>query len=345
MNPVFLDQLPQALIEVTDTKISYFNRKAKTLFHQLEQDQNASWLLDKMPKQRGQVQLPEGKQSYQRIQQDQTLLFTLEPASEQSLEKNHILHLLSEIRQETHNISLASQAIAQGKEKTVPLSHINHNLVKLQRLLKNCQNSLEPPAQTRSGSYDLAGLLTLLCAEMNSHRFQGGDKTISFSTSNPSLIAIGNCYDIRQVVMGLVTNGLLVGNKVKISLREEKDHALVTIQDENTQVIQEPVAEFLSGNANHPGVQPGWGAGLNLMALQNILSTLNYNLWVECPKSGGLKLTISVPLPNKAQLDIAANTPNAAYEVFLDLDGGYSDLLINLSPVLSEEEFTPSNLV
>ncbi len=342
MNPIFYDQLPMALLQTEGKHLTFQNKKAKKVFPNLHKEESAVKFLEKkMPSSRGEIRLGTEKYVYTREEKEGMVLYTLEPLPSFPLDATQIDKLLYAFREGLTSISTASDAIAEGKELLPRLYSINASLAKLQRLTSNCQLAIDENVSLSLGTIDVVGLISQLTIEVNT---LFPDKSIEFDTKESSVIALGNSHYFRKVLLGIITNGFQTSSLVKIRLQKNKTNLFIELCDSSPLSLERSAIDLLSGRSQGQIPKPKEGAGLSLLAIQKILKALDYQLWAETPDSGGFQLIISIPLPTKNEIDAAMNHPNAALQVFLDDDGGFSDLLLNLSPVLEDKYFSPEDL-
>ncbi|MFI3253088.1 MAG: hypothetical protein R3Y63_01935 [Eubacteriales bacterium] len=342
MNPIFYDQLPLALIQSEGEELSFQNQQGKKLFPNLEQEKYPTeYLQTKMPNTKGEITIKGKDFTYTRQEIENVVLYTLQEKQSFPLDREQCFRILCALRESMAAITTASQGLARGKDLTTGLSTVNINLAKLQRVVSNCQILVDEDLPATMETMDVVGLVSNLSGEINT---MFSNKSVLFSTKEFSVIVMGNSHYFSKALMGLIANGFQKSAQVKIQLKKNKTHVLIELRDTSKLPIVRPVIDILSGKTEAFTPTPTDGAGLSLLVVQKILKALDYQLWVQTPETGGLQLTISIPLPAKDQITGFMGDPDAPLSSFLDDDGGFSDILLNLSTVLEEKNFCPADL-
>lgn len=354
MNLNFLDQLPVAMLQCENTAVVYYNTPAQRLFPELKKlrpQEQYRFLKEKMPEHQGEIELVAGYYSYHFQEKEGESLYSLQPTPLEKLNQNQLARMIQYLRNDLTHISLAVDSLAKEsnavdiKEASKEMAQCSANraLANIYRLLSNCEISVTNNLKCDSYIVDVAGLLREVQQEVNS-LFE--TKQIKFIGSEVSCLVKGNTYYLKKVFFALIANAFRYAEELEIKLHREKKFVLVIFQDNNPNIVERSLPELLLGDPARNSFTPGIGAGLSIVAVQRILKELQYDLWVETPKTGGFCLNISIPFSETEakEDDGTLAVLEKSDDTSVQADGGFNELLLNFSPILERSFYVAKDL-
>jgi two-component system, OmpR family, sensor kinase len=147
-----------------------------------------------------------------------------------------------------------------------------------------------------SGQHERLDFRTLVERVANDQGDLGHDVTL---TAGPPVILEGSPLALRRMVANLVDNAIKYGERVRLRLRAESHHCELEIDDDGPgiperlqQQIFEPFFRLESSRNRDTG-----GIGLGLATVRGIVLDHGGEISVQNRKGGGLRMTVSLPLP------------------------------------------------
>lgn len=137
---------------------------------------------------------------------------------------------------------------------------------------------------------------------------------------------------IRQMLMELVSNGAKAGKHITLTLAQQGQRAVFTVEDDGPGVDPERMSRLFSGREQ---AVPDWRRdGVGVAIVRRVANLHGGTLMADCAPGKGLRVAVSIPLgtPGGSVL----KNPSAAWD-----GGGFSEELIALSDLLPIGAFGP----
>ena len=246
--------------------------------------------------------------------------------------------LAEQLRQQMNNLAAAVQLLTpvvreKGGEQYDPyLAILQQSLYRMMRMVGNLEYlELAPEdAPPRAATLDLSGLCRELArqvaplAELAGVRFR-------WEEGDGVLLLRGDGQQLRRMLLNLVANALRAageGGQAGMRLSARDGRAAVTVWDSGQGFDPEPGDEELL-------LRPG-SLGVGLQVARRIASAHGGTIVFQHQEGKGTRAVVSLPLrPPEGQV---LRTPAGG------LDGGFSDVLVELSGVLPYRAFRPEEL-
>ena len=246
--------------------------------------------------------------------------------------------LAEQLRQQMNNLAAAVQLLTpvvreKGGEQYDPyLAILQQSLYRMMRMVGNLEYlELAPEdAPLRAATLDLSGLCRELArqvaplAELAGVRFR-------WEEGDGVLLLRGDGQQLRRMLLNLVANALRAageGGQAGMRLSARDGRAAVTVWDSGQGFDPEPGEEELL-------LRPG-SLGVGLQVARRIASAHGGTIVFQHQEGKGTRAVVSLPLrPPEGQV---LRTPAGG------LDGGFSDVLVELSGVLPYRAFRPEEL-
>ncbi len=138
---------------------------------------------------------------------------------------------------------------------------------------------------------------------------------------------------VRQMVMELVSNGAKAGKHVALTLSQQGERAVFTVEDDGPGIFPERLGRLFSGAEE--GV-PDWRrGGVGIAIARRVVDLHGGTLVADCTPGKGLKVVASIPLGTPGGSGF--KTPSLTWD-----RGGYDEELIMLSDLLPATGFGPN---
>ena len=137
---------------------------------------------------------------------------------------------------------------------------------------------------------------------------------------------------IRQMLMELVSNGAKAGKHITLTLTQQGQRAVFTVEDNGPGVDPERISRLFSGREE---AVPDWRRdGVGVAIARRVAELHGGTRVADCAPGKGLRVAVSIPLgtPGGGVL----KTPSQAWD-----RGGFSEELVALSDLLPIEAFKP----
>lgn len=380
MDQFFLDQLPQGVILAKGEVITGYNKKAAHCFPDLTRDTDSGWLQRTFPQENGVLSLFFQQMLFTKVTKGEETMITLTPQPEQELSPEQVWRIFYLMRDSLSDMDLKMQTLStldkdprrkilveelsqeeeaqlypqvqaqrrssqegfhQWEEEVLQArSSLYRTLTKLHRLIDNGELLQLEELDIPLAPLDLAGLCRQLCQEV-APLFATLDVPLDSQNIPVTTLIEGNTHYLRKVLLGLLANYAREKQPIQLSLATRQFTAIITLKNQATTPLDLPIGEILAGN--HPGMtpKPGSGAGLSFPAITRIINTMKGTIMAETGATGGLELTISFPMAKQRPMQFSSNARRFPKVAPVDTSGGISDLLLELSPVLGVEFFSP----
>ena len=187
----------------------------------------------------------------------------------------------------------------------------------------------EEPA-LRTAPVDLGALTADLGARMEGLLERAG---VKLTVRGPErLPARADADLIRQLLLELVANGAKAGTAVTLTLRQDGDNAVFTVEDDGPGVSVEKLPFLFDGSAQE---LPDWKRSGNGIAIARRIAALHAGRLVPvCAAGRGLMVTASIPLNRGG--DDALRCPAVEWD-----RGGFDEAVVGLSHLLPAGVFAP----
>ena len=145
------------------------------------------------------------------------------------------------------------------------------------------------------------------------------------------LLAMADEELIRQMVMELVSNAAKAGTHVRLTLAQQRDRAVFTVEDDGPGIAPEQLACLFSG----PEAAPDWRqGGVGVAIARRVADLHGGTLVADCAEGRGLRALASIPLGEAGE--------NLLREPGVSWDrGGFDSELVALSDLLPVKAFRP----
>lgn len=251
------------------------------------------------------------------------------------------LLLVEQFREQMNNLAAAAQLLTPVvREKAGPqyepyLAILHQSLYRMMRMVGNLEFLQLPEEElpAEQSSLDLAGLCRALCRQVEDLARQAG-LTFSYEEETGSLITSGNDTLLRRMLLCLFSNAFKAagqGGSAGLRLAVREGRAVLTVWDDGPGLRPQ---EAEAGLLDRPD-----GLGLGLRVARRIAGLHGGAIVFEQREERGCRAVVSLPLtpPEEGGL---LRTPRAGW----DREGGFSDLMVELSAVLPYQAFLPADL-
>lgn len=250
------------------------------------------------------------------------------------MEKEEKDRLLREFRERINNISAAVQLLVplvreQGSDRDGEyLAAIQKSVYQMMRTVYHVELCQEDP-ELQLGPVDLAGLCRDLCREMDGI---AALLKVDFrwTLEQESVLGVADGELLEQALLNLLANALEAagpGGQVTLRCGGGNGRFRVTVGDDG------PGLHAPAGEAESFLWQPG-GVGLGLKAARRVLALHGGTLMLENGEGKGVRAVASLPL-RKPEPGEVVHAPGTGRW------GGFSQLLVELSPLLPLKVFEP----
>ena len=255
--------------------------------------------------------------------------------AEEKIEQG-IRRTAAELRVQLAQMTAASQLLEQSRldERSAGcLAAMNQGICRMLRIVGRMELSDrlsdEAPA-VNFAPVDLGALTADLGERMEGLLERAG---VKLTVSGPEYLAARTDGElIRQLLLELVANAAKAGTKVALTLRQDGDNAVFTVED-NGPGISPGKLPFLfdSGAQELPDWKQG---GVGIAIARRIAALHGGRLAAVCAAGRGLAVTASIPLNRGG--DNALRGPAAEWD-----RGGFDEAVVGLSHLLPAGVFAP----
>ncbi len=338
----YFDGVSQPVLLVKDKKIKYRNPAAQVLFRACA-----------LPLAEGEpppVALPEGDgvsaeltmggerwAIRSREMRATGTLYLFERAGDGSLSPQRVRELAGQLRQLLGPLNASIETLQSALVETEQLrnekwiSYLNHSQHKLLRLVDNldffCQSDNDLAILYPSGPLDLAGL----CRELEhllDYLLQQIDCRFVYKEEAASAVVWANEYLLRRLLYNLTSNALARKGQLVLTLRVQKDRAVLTLEDSAGGISPEKLERIFAPEADRPLTNaPSEGFGLGLPICRQIAHFFGGTLLLA-PAGRGTAVTLSLPLCQPSHRSLLRD------ESIFDPAQNYNQVLTELSGVL-----------
>lgn len=247
-------------------------------------------------------------------------------------------NLLQELREQINTLLSASQLLSnlvqeKGSQRDAEyLSMINQTLYRLTRTIQHLDLCGDECLAFHPKAIDLADLCRRLG---NSLELLSPDLGVKFwwELERESLFTMADKALIERALLNLLCNAIQAagkGGSVRLSLGLNEDEIRLTVEDDGPGMTPK-------AHSDDPFLKQPGGLGLGNQVATRIARLHGGSLVWHDRDAGGLAAVLSLPLcppPEDSQL-VKAPEP--------DLGGGFSTLLVELSPLLPTSHFSHRN--
>ncbi len=252
------------------------------------------------------------------------------------------LLVVEQFREQMNNLAAAAQLLTPVvREKAGPqyepyLAILHQSLYRMMRMVGNLEFLQLPEEElpAEQSSLDLAGLCRTLCRQVEGLARQAG-LSFSYEEEVGSLITCGSDVLLRRMLLCLFSNAFKAagqGGSAGLRLAVREGRAVLTVWDNGPGLG--------SREAEEPGLldRPD-GLGLGLRVARRIAGRHGGAIVFEQREERGCRAVVSLPLKPPEESGLL-RTPR----VNCDREGGFSDLMVELSTVLPYQAFLPADL-
>lgn len=343
--PNYLEQLPQAALEIRDGTVLAMNAAAqKQLPHLIQGSPVPAFLAQSLSQGQSAGSFAQGEDTFlfTRVCSPTGELILFRPAQGCAVTGQQLEGFSRQMREQMGSLLNQIQILSnqlQGQNAPEPqLAQVSHSFHQMLRLVNNLEflNIPEQEAQAlfHPVTMDLAGLCMQLVRQTAPLLRKAG-VGLSYVSSCTGLLVPGDPSLIQRLLLGLISNAAKAapGGTVELDLQAWRDRAVLTVSDSGSQVPAD-LAVLLQGGQAQEIPSPQDGAGMGLAVARRIVALHNATLLTRQGRQGGLAFTISLPTgPLPAGLPL--NTPS------MESDAGISPFLLELADLLPAELFQP----
>lgn len=256
------------------------------------------------------------------------------------MEKEREDKLMFHLRDQVSDLLAATQLLTplvreRGSERDAEyLASLNQGLYRLVRTLSHMELCGETEPVFQSKAVDLAGLCRDVGYEVSS---VAGDLGVDFTweLDRESLMGLADPVLLEQALLNMVTNAVQAagqGGQVTLRFAAEKGRCRFTVQDNGPGLeLDDPGAD--------PLVKLSGGLGLGLAAARRTATLHGGVLVLENSEGKGVRAVLAIPV-REPDSTPRLSTPDMPR----DRTGGFSQLLVELSPVLPVDRYRHDDL-
>lgn len=346
----FLEQLPQAAVEVRDGKITALNSAALSHLPELAVgDQPPQYLAAPLDSAQtaGAFTGGGGLFVFSKVSSPGGVLLLFRPAPDSALSPQQMDGFARQLREQMggllNNLQLLSQDLSgTGSPTDRRLASINRNFYQMLRLVNNLEFLRDTKSQSGVAfspvTMDLAGLCRHTAEDTAPLLAQAGIQ-LRYQPSTEGLLIPGDEALLSRMLLGLLSNAAKAApsGTVLLTLRRWGDRAVLTCTNTGSTPDDGQLSALLEGASPHLLPEPGEGAGMGLPIIRHIVALHGGTLLLERREPGGLAATVSLPT-GPLSMDLTLSTPAP------ERSGGLSPLLVELSDVLPSSLYQPEDI-
>ena len=250
--------------------------------------------------------------------------------------EKRVLRTAAELRVQLAQMTVASQLLEQGAfdEKSVGcLAAMNQGICRMLRIVGRMELSGRLNGETpgvKLSPVDLGALTAGLGERMEGLLARA---EVTLTVKGPERLAARADGDlVRQLLLELVANAARAGKAVTLTLRQDGDNAVFTVEDDGPGVSAEKLPFLFNSAAQE---LPDWKRGGSGIAIARQIAALHGGrLAAACTPGRGLAVTASIPLNRGG--DNALRCPPAEWD-----RGGFDEAVVGLSHLLPAGVFAP----
>jgi len=256
------------------------------------------------------------------------------------VEKEREDKLMFHLRSQVNDLLAATQLLTPlvrekgGERDAEHLAALNQGLYRLIRTLSHLELCGEEQPIFQPRAVDLAGLCRDVGYEVAGVAQDLG-VDFTWELDRESLLGVADPTLLEQAILNLVTNAVQVsgpGGRVVLRFAAEKGRCRFTVQDNGPGLKSEdPDAD--------PLLLISDGLGLGLTAARRVAALHGGALVLENGEGYGVRAVLAIPV-QKPEAGDRLNTPPMPR----DRTGGFSQLLVELSPVLPVNRYYHEDL-
>ena len=247
--------------------------------------------------------------------------------------------LIMELRSQVNDLLAATQLLTPlvrekgGAREGEYLASVNQSLYRLIRTVNHMELCREAEPAFRPRAIDLGGL----CRDIGRQvELMAGELNISFEweVDREGVLSLADDALLEQAILNLISNAVQAagpGGKVKLRCKTDKERCTVLVKDSGAGLnLEKGEDPFLK--------RPG-GVGLGVSAARRAAQLHGGALMLEDGEEGGVLAVLSLPIrkPDKSE---GVKEPPMGY----DRTGGFSPLLVELSPLLPYRCYMPDDV-
>lgn len=332
----YLEQLPQAAVEVQNGKIAAMNSAACVQLPNLVPGDTAPEFLT--------LPLSDAEQTGSFAYQGDTFLFTrlnspqrqilLFRPADGGLTSSQVSGFSRQMREQMASLLLQIELLQGQGGRTV--TQLNHSFHQMLRLVNNLEFLNIPTTQAQTIFHPMTMDLAGLCRDLRRQAvplLRKAKVDLQFVCSCAGLLIPGDPELLQRMLLSLISNAAKAspGGCVTVELRPWMDKAILTVSDSNTREVD--LSTLLEQGADVIPT-PTSGAGMGMAVAQRIANLHNGTLLCHTGENGGVIFTVSLPTgPLTGSLDLRTPT--------MEQDGGVSPFLLELADLLPMELYEP----
>ena len=247
--------------------------------------------------------------------------------------------LILELRGQVNDLLAAAQLLTPlvreqgGAREEEYLASLNQGLYRLIRAVNHMELCREEEPVFHPQVIDVAGL----CRDIGRQvELMAGELNISFQweTDREGVLSLADEALLEQAILNLISNAVQAagpGGKVSLRCKTDKERFTVLVKDSGAGLNLE--------KGDDPFLKLPGGVGLGLAAARRAAQLHGGVLMLEDGEEGGVLAVLSLPIrkPDKSE---GLKEPQMGY----DRTGGFSPLLVELSPLLPFRCFMPEDV-
>lgn len=251
--------------------------------------------------------------------------------------------LLHQLREQLSQMTGVSQLLAplvteRGEiQHSQYLSILNQSIYRTLRLVRNAEFALEPPSaeDLRPVVLDLAGLCREVWRECEGLLADELEITFDYTENASSALIQGDDELLQRMILNLVANAAQAagrGGRLSLRLTAQRSRVRLTLSNSGGGTLPGP-------GGKDDRLLPGGGAlGLGVPIARRIAALHGGALVFQRREGHGISATAAFPIAGRN------NLPLRGSETRQDLAGGFSTVLLELSPLLGSSAFSPGEL-